>query len=215
MSRPPSQHQMSIRVKICGITSVEDARLAVEAGADLIGLNFYLPSPRCVSEQTARAICSLIPPRVWRVGVFVNAQREYVAALAEQLGLQAVQFHGDETAADCRGWRQKTIKAVRVGSQPLSLDWQDHPADYLLLDTYRPDRYGGTGASFARQRLAELPKDQRQRLILAGGLKPENVIAAIRTVRPWAVDVASGVERAPGQKDPDKLRAFIQYAKTA
>jgi phosphoribosylanthranilate isomerase len=206
---------MSIRVKICGITNVEDARLAVEAGADLIGLNFYPPSPRCVSEQTARAICALIPPTVWRVGIFVNAQRDHVAALAEQLGLHAVQFHGDETAADCRGWQQKTIKAVRVGSEPLSSDWHAHPADYLLLDTYRPGRYGGTGARFAWQRLAELPEDQRQRLILAGGLKPENVVAAIRTVRPWAVDVASGVERAPGQKDPDKLRAFIQYAKTA
>ncbi len=206
---------MSIRVKICGITTVEDARLAVEAGADMIGLNFYPPSPRWVSEQTARAICARIPPPVWRVGVFVNAQRERVATLAGQLGLHALQFHGDETAAECRGWPQKTIKAVRIGSQPLSLDWHTHPADYLLLDTYRPGRYGGTGVSFAWPRLAALAEDQRQRLILAGGLRPRNVAAAIRAVQPWAVDVASGVERAPGQKDPDKLRAFIQYAKTA
>lgn len=206
---------MSIRVKICGITTVEDARLAVEAGADLIGLNFYPPSPRSVSEQTARVICALLPPPVWRVGVFVNARRECVATLAEQLGLHALQFHGYGTPAECSGWRQKTIKAVRIGSQPLSPDWQAHPADYLLLDTYHPGRYGGTGVSFAWSRLAALTEDQRKRLILAGGLTPENVAAAIRAVRPWAVDVASGVENAPGHKDPDKLRAFIQYAKTA
>ena len=206
---------MTIRVKICGITNVDDARLAVEAGADLIGLNFYSPSPRYVSEPTARAICDLLPPSVWRVGVFVNAPRHQVAALAERLGLDAVQFHGDETVSDCRGWQQKTIKALRVGAEPLLPDWSTHPADYVLLDTYRPGRYGGTGTSFVWSRLAGLPEDQRQRLILAGGLTPENVTTAIRTVQPWAVDVASGVERAPGHKDADKLRAFIQYAKTA
>ena len=209
---------MSVRVKICGITNVEDARLAVEAGADLIGLNFYPPSPRCISESTAREIRAVLPATVWSVGVFVNADREHIVALTERLNLHAVQFHGDETQTDCSGWSQKTIKAARVGSEdPLgpSLEWEAYLTDYILLDTYRPGRYGGTGETFAWERLAHFSAAQRQRIILAGGLTSENVAAAVHAVQPWAVDVASGVESAPGRKDPEKLRAFIHYAKTA
>lgn len=207
---------MSVRVKICGLTNVKDARLAVEAGADLIGLNFYPSSPRYISESTAREIRAALPETVWSVGVFVNAEREHIAILAERLDLDAVQFHGDETHADCSDWSQKTIKAARIGSEEdLSLEWEAYPTDYILLDTYRRGRYGGTGETFAWEAAANLSGAQRQRIILAGGLTPKNVAAAIRTVQPWAVDVAGGVESAPGRKDPEKLRAFIHYAKTA
>jgi phosphoribosylanthranilate isomerase len=206
---------MSVRVKICGITNVEDARLAVEAGANLIGLNFYPPSPHCISESTAREIRAALPVTVLSVGVFVNAEREQIATLAERLDLHAVQFHGDETPADCSGWSQKTIKAARINSEDPPLEWEAYPADYILLDAYRPGRYGGTGETFAWEHMANLSVAQRQRIILAGGLTPENVAAAVQAVQPWAVDVASGVESAPGRKDPEKLRAFIHYAKTA
>ena len=206
---------MSVRVKICGITNVEDACLAVEAGADLIGLNFYPPSPRCISEPTAREIRAVLPATVWSVGVFVNAEREQIVTLAGRLDLHAVQFHGDETHTDCSGWSQKTIKAARIGSEDPSLEWEAYPTDYILLDTYRPGRYGGTGETFAWEGVANLSVAQRQRIILAGGLTPENVTAAVQAVQPWAVDVASGVESTPGRKDPEKLRAFIHYAKTA
>ncbi len=206
---------MSVRVKVCGVTSVADAILAVQYGADLVGLNFYPPSPRCVSLPTALEIRAAIPEGVWCVGVFVNAEREWIASLARQLALQAVQFHGDEGEVDLRGWSCATIKAVRVRSDESFPEWEQFPADYLLLDTHRPGRYGGTGEAFAWERAAALPPQYVSRLILAGGLTPQNVATAVRALRPWAVDVASGVESAPGRKDPEKLRAFITNAKTA
>ena len=205
---------MSVRVKICGVTSVEDALLAVDCGADLIGLNFYPPSPRCVSLATAHAIRSVLPEHVWCVGVFVNAKRSYIATLHQELRLHAVQFHGDETSADVQNWPCTTIKAFRVPADGPLPDWQDFPVNYLLLDTHKPGRYGGTGEQFSWERLIMLSVDCRNRLILAGGLTPENVTEATRAVRPWAVDVASGVESTPGRKDPEKVRAFIANAKT-
>lgn len=205
---------MSVRVKICGVTSVADAQLAVDAGADLIGLNFYPPSPRYVSLSTAQAVRAVLPEHVWCVGVFVNAERAHVVALREQLRLHAVQFHGDETSADVQGWPCLTIKALRVPVEGPLPDWQQFPVNYLLLDTFRPGRYGGTGERFSWDHLTTLSRAFRQQLILAGGLTPENVAEAVRVVRPWAVDVASGVESAPGHKDPEKVRAFIANAKT-
>ena len=207
---------MSVRVKICGVTCVADALLAVECGADLIGLNFYPPSPRYVTLPIAQAIRAVIPMYTQCVGVFVNAACEDITALVEQVPLDAIQFHGDETATDIQGWTCMTIKAVRIpsdGTIPPPLE--DMPSTYLLLDTYRPGRYGGTGEVFTWDAAAALPQAVRQRLLLAGGLTPENVATAVRTVRPWAVDVASGVESTPGHKDPDKVRAFITNAKTA
>jgi phosphoribosylanthranilate isomerase len=205
---------VSVRVKICGVTSVEDALLAVDSGADLIGLNFYPPSPRYVPLTTAQTIRAAIPEHIWCVGVFVNAERAQIADLQTQLGLQAVQFHGDESSADVQHWPCLTIKALRVPVDGPLPDWQQFPVDYLLLDTHKPGRYGGTGQRFAWERLTALPEDCRNRLILAGGLTPANVAEAVHAVRPWAVDVASGVESAPGRKDPDKVRAFITNAKT-
>lgn len=205
---------MSVRVKICGVTSVADAQLAVDAGADLIGLNFYPPSPRYVSLSIAQAIRAVLPERVWCVGVFVNAERAHITALSEQLRLRAVQFHGDETSADVQGWSRLTIKALRVPVEGPLPEWQQFPVNYLLLDTHSPGRYGGTGERFSWDHLTTLPYAFRQQLILAGGLTPETVAEAVRVVRPWAVDVASGVESAPGHKDPEKVRAFIANAKT-
>ena len=206
---------MSVRVKICGVTSVADATLAAGCGADLIGLNFYPPSPRYVSPATARAIRAAVPPHIWCVGVFVNAGRAHIEALVEHVQLDAVQFHGDETAAEVWGWACATIKAVRIPDDGTVPPLGDIASSHLLLDTHRPGRYGGTGEVFAWDAAAALPQACRQRLLLAGGLTPENVAAAVRAVRPWAVDVASGVESAPGHKDPDRVRAFITNAKTA
>lgn len=205
---------MSVRVKICGVTSVADARLAVECGADLIGLNFYPPSPRFVSLSTAREIRAALPEHVWCVGVFVNAERALIVSLAKQLQFNAIQFHGDEAASDLQGWSCVTIKALRVPEDGARPDWEQFPSDYLLLDTHRPGRYGGTGEVFAWEHISALPSTCRDRLILAGGLTPENVSTAVHRVCPWAVDVASGVEFAPGRKDPEKVRAFITNAKT-
>ena len=206
---------MSVRVKICGVACVADALLAVECGADLIGLNFYPPSPRYVTPSMAQAIRAVIPPHIQCVGVFVNAAREHIAALVEQVYLNAIQFHGDETATEVQGWPCTTIKAMRIPADGTIPPLEDVPSTYLLLDTYRPGRYGGTGEVFAWDTAAALPQAVRQRLLLAGGLTPENVAAAVRAVRPWAVDVASGVESIPGHKDPEKVRAFITNAKTA
>jgi phosphoribosylanthranilate isomerase len=202
-------------VKICGVTSVADAVLAVQYGADLIGLNFYPPSPRYISLSVAREIRAAIPEGVWCVGVFVNAEREFVVSCVEHLALHAIQFHGDEKKADLQGWSCATIKAMRVRPDEPFPEWESVLTDYLLLDTHMPGRYGGTGEAFAWERAAALPPQCVSRLILAGGLTPQNVAAAVRTVRPWAVDVASGVESAPGRKDPEKLRAFLTNAKTA
>jgi len=207
---------MSVHVKICGITTVADARLAVQAGADLIGLNFYPPSPRCVSEPTAKAIRSILPQHIRCVGVFVNAEQERIAAYVRSLSLDAIQFHGDEDAAALKDWSVATIKVVRVGSEmSLPKQLEGIQADYLLLDTYSPRGYGGTGETFAWRHAATLPRLILDRTILAGGLNTENVVAAVEAVRPWAVDVASGVESAPGRKDAEKLHAFINNAKTA
>lgn len=207
---------MSVRVKICGVTCVTDALLAVEYGADLIGLNFYPPSPRFVTLPIAQAIRAALPNHIQCVGVFVNAPRAHIAALVAQVSLDVIQFHGDETAAEIHGWGVcETIRTVRIppeGTMPLL---EELSSTYLLLDTYRPGRYGGTGEVFEWDAAAALPYPVRQRLFLAGGLTLENVAAAVRTVRPWAVDVASGVESTPGHKDPQKVRAFITNAKTA
>jgi len=206
---------VSVRVKVCGVTSVADATLAVHLGADLIGLNFYPPSPRYLSCDIAKQIRAVIPSHVQCVGVFVNAERRQIAMLIEQLQLDLVQFHGDEQEDALLGLPCKTIKAIRVSQEGELPDVTRIPADYILLDTYKTGRYGGTGETFSWERVVPAIPQREKRLILAGGLTPENVTLAVQTVRPWAVDVASGVEFAPGRKDQEKMRAFITNAKTA
>ena len=200
---------MRTRVKICGITRVEDARATAAAGADALGLVFYEPSPRHVTLERAAEIARCLPPFVTKVGLFVNADRETVEAAVERVGIDLLQFHGDERAADCSGYSRPYIKAVRmkrgVDLRVARDTFRD--AAGLLLDAYEPGRPGGTGATFDWNRI---PADLTGEIILAGGLTADNVTEAVVTVRPFAVDVSGGVERAKGVKDPDKIKRFIR-----
>ena len=200
-----------VRVKICGITSVEDALLACELGADAIGLNFYSKSPRCISPYTASKIIRKLPPFVATVGVFVNWQAAPITALAKALGLAAAQLHGDErpqlTAEIAK--KVSVIKALHVGEgSALPAFAKYRGAAAFLLDAPHSGQYGGTGHT-TDWSLAHTAAESH-RILLAGGLTPENVAEAIRAVRPYAVDVTSGVESKPGRKDPAKLSAFFE-----
>jgi phosphoribosylanthranilate isomerase len=199
-----------VRVKICGVTNLEDALLAAELGAHAIGLNFYSESPRCVSPFTAAEIVRQLPPFVSTVGVFVNWDAAPVSALAAALRLSAVQLHGDESPELVAEIAKKisVVKAFRVGQgTALPLFSKYKSASAYLLDAGVTDKFGGTGQQTDWTRAAAAAKSHC--IVLAGGLTPENVAQAIQTVRPYAVDVASGVESKPGKKDPAKLRAFF------
>ena len=203
---------MAVKVKICGVTSVADAVAAVGFGADAVGVNFYGGSPRCVTRALAREIRHGLPAATCVVGVFVNAAREEVATVVEQVGLSALQFHGDEPPEACAGWGDLVvIKALRAGDADVATRAARYGVRYVLLDTASAD-YGGSGRVFDWRLAAAIPAG---RLVLAGGLTPDNVADAVRLLRPAAVDVASGVEVAPGRKDHGKIKAFIQAAKAA
>lgn len=207
-SRLASGAERRVRVKICGVTTLADGRLAAAAGADAVGLNFHRPSPRALSPEAAAAIVRGLPPFVATVGVFVDPAPEYVAAVLAAVPLDSLQFHGGEPAAFCRRFARPYIKALRVGANfrfgPLSRRYPD--AQALLLDTWAADRAGGTGESFD---WGKWPRSKRP-LILAGGLRPENVAVAVAATRPYAVDVASGVEgSALGRKAPEKIARFM------
>jgi phosphoribosylanthranilate isomerase len=200
-----------VRVKICGITNVEDALLACELGADAIGLNFYSKSPRCISPFTANKIVRKLPPFVSAVGVFVNWQAAPVTALAKALGLSAAQLHGDEPPQFITEIAKKVsaIKALHVGKGSAAPPFAKYRgATAFLLDAPHSGQYGGTGHSTDWSLAQTAAKSHR--ILLAGGLTPENVAEAILAVRPYAVDVTSGVEAKPGKKDPAKLRAFFE-----
>ena len=199
------------RVKICGITSPQDADTAVAAGADAIGLVFYPPSSRNVSVAQARAICERAPAFVSVVALTVDKPAEEIEMLLQQLPIDLLQFHGDETPEFCGQFGKPFLKALRVRPE---LDIEAEMARYsnarsILLDAYRKGVPGGTGESFDWQLI---PQQQRPRIVLAGGLNPDNVATAIAEVKPYAVDVSGGVESAPGVKDPQKVAAFIQQA---
>ncbi|MNF41426.1 N-(5'-phosphoribosyl)anthranilate isomerase [compost metagenome] len=197
-----------VRSKICGITRIEDALLAADAGADAIGLVFYARSPRAVEVQQARAIIAALPPFVTTVGLFVNASRDELNEILEAVPLDLLQFHGDETAADCAGYHRPYIKALRVRpGEDVAARCAEFPqAAGILLDTFVPGVPGGTGETFDWSLVPENPGCP---IILAGGLTAANVAAAIRQVRPWAVDVSGGVEASKGVKDAAKVRAFV------
>jgi phosphoribosylanthranilate isomerase len=202
------------RVKICGITRLEDARLAIELGAAALGFNFHEKSPRCLAPAEAWKILRKLPALVSTVGVFVNWDSASVIALAKSLRLSALQLHGDESAATTAECARHfpVIKAFRTESKFHLMQFKAHnAAASFLLDAAtseaKSEKYGGTGRladwKIAKRAAAKYP------ILLAGGLTPENIAEAIRTVRPYAVDVASGVESSPGKKDPGKLRAFL------
>lgn len=200
-----------VRVKICGITKLEDAKLAVELGAHAIGLNFYSQSPRSISPANAAELIDRLPPFVSTVGVFVNWEADPVVALCRALHLSAAQLHGDETpeVVNAVAAQLQVIKALRVGQGSQTPAYSKFRcAGAFLLDAAQQGQYGGTGTT-ANWHLARAAA-QSQRIILAGGLSPENVGEAIRVVRPYAVDVTTGVESRPGRKDPAKLRAFFE-----
>ena len=196
------------RVKICGITSVKDAISAVNAGADAIGLVFYAPSPRFVSILQAQQIVAAMPPFVSVVALFVNASTTEIEAILAQVRIDIVQFHGDETPADCAQIKLPYYKAIRVKADTNLLQYEAEfkHAKALLLDTYSEAAFGGTGQVFD---WAWIPKNLTKPVILAGGLVPENVHLAIQQVRPYAVDVSGGVEQSKGVKDSAKIAAFM------
>lgn len=201
------------RVKICGITSKEDALMAVAAGADAIGLVFYEPSPRAVTLKAAKEIVDVLPPFVSVVALVVNAQAEFINKLLADISADILQFHGDESGHFCEQFNKPFIKAIRMRPDlVLNECFQEYSqAQAVLLDAYQKGVPGGTGEVFDWQRIpAKCPKP----IILAGGLTPKNVSLAIEQVSPFAVDVSGGVELEPGVKDGSKVNAFTAAVNT-
>ncbi|HEX4836364.1 MAG TPA: phosphoribosylanthranilate isomerase [bacterium] len=197
---------MTVRVKICGIRRLPDALVAVEAGADAIGLNFWRPGRRYVAPETARAICRSLPPFVTRVGVFADEDPGVIREIADLCDLDALQLHGAESAEFCRQFDLPVIKGIKVRGEETLRELPRYRVAAFLLDAHVPGEMGGTGRTF-NWAIAARAGDAGP-VILSGGLTPENVTDAIRTVAPYAVDVASGVETG-GEKDHEKIRAFI------
>ena len=200
------------RIKICGITSVADALAVADSGADAIGLVFYEKSPRYVSTELAREIALSVPPFLSVVGLFVDAAPDYMESVMNAVPLSLLQFHGNETEAECRRWGARYLKAFRVRPEWPVTDMVSPygSASGFLLDSYRKGTPGGTGESFDWQLI---PRNLEKPVILAGGLDATNIAAAIRQVKPYAVDVSSGVEFQPGRKDHDKIKAFVSSAR--
>jgi len=205
---------MRTRVKICGITREQDAEAAVQFGADAIGFVFYEPSPRCVAVERAAAIARRLPPFVTTVALFVDAEPEVIAGVVDSVGVDLLQFHGQETADYCAQHRRPWIRAVRVRPETDLLAAQTEFASGrgLLLDAYRAGVPGGTGETFDWGRI---PREFAPRIVLAGGLDAQNVGDAVRRVQPFAVDVSGGVEAEKGIKDPQKIKAFIEEVRSA
>ncbi|MDD5538598.1 MAG: phosphoribosylanthranilate isomerase [Candidatus Omnitrophica bacterium] len=237
-----------VKVKVCGITNLRDARAAVAAGADFLGFVFYKKSPRYIAPVKAFRLISCLPRTVRKVGVFVNEDKERVKAIAAACGLDMVQFHGTETPAYVNAFKAcRVIKAVRVKGRRSLEGLDKYRADFFLLDTFRKGRFGGTGERFPWKLLAPLAQQpvrhklwrtgripprgrkdngamgfsswgstkKKTKFIVSGGLTPDNVGELLQVFKPYAVDVSSGVEKAPGKKDIGKIRQFIQKAKKA
>jgi len=205
---------MNVKVKICGVTNFADALAAVDAGADALGFMFYAPSPRCVTHERASEIIRELPPFVAKVGVFVNPTENEVRQAITECALDTLQFHGEEPPEFCRRFGLKVIKAFRIRDAESLRATAAYPAEAWLLDSYVAGQLGGTGARFNWDLATEAARVHRS-VILAGGITPENAAEAVRKVRPYGLDVSSGVESAPGKKDAVKVRAFITAAKTA
>jgi phosphoribosylanthranilate isomerase len=203
---------MKTRVKICGITNLADAQAAVEAGADALGFNFYEKSPRYVSLKTAAAISKQLPPFVMRVGVFVDAEADFILRAIGEAGLTMLQFHGDEPPEFCTQFRLMSMKAFRIRDEKSLAELPKYQTEAYLLDAFSSTTLGGTGEKFNWDLAIEAQKLGKP-IFLAGGLTPENVAEAVKKVQPFGVDVSSGVEMAPGKKDHAKVKEFISAAK--
>jgi phosphoribosylanthranilate isomerase len=201
------------RVKICGITNLEDALAAVEYGADAVGFVLYRQSPRYTEPSRVREIIRQLPPYVTTVGLFVDAQESEIRSTVEECGIDLIQFQGNEPPDLCHQFSQRAIKAIHVRDRESLVSLSRYRVRALLLDTYQEGEYGGTGKRFDWD-LAVAAKVAAGRIILAGGLTPENVREAVCKVHPYGVDVSSGVEgRVKGKKDHEKIRRFIEAAK--
>lgn len=206
---------MQTKIKICGTTNLDDALLAVELGADALGFVFYPKSPRYVKVREAANICNALPPFVAKVGVFVDELEYEIEKALHECLLNALQFHGDEPPGFCQKFAAKSIKAIRVRGEESLRAAAEYDVDALLLDTYTDESRGGTGRTFDWSLAVRAKEFLSAPIILSGGLTTANVQEAVRKVRPYAVDVASGVEREPGKKDPEKLRRFIELCKSS
>ncbi len=204
---------MKTQVKICGVTNVADGLVAAEAGADLIGLMFYEPSPRRVTLAQASEISQALPRYLVRVGVFVNPPPDLVMQAINDCQLTMLQFHGEEPSEFCTQFGLMSLKAIRIRDESSLQLLENYRTDAFLLDAHSRKGLGGTGEQFNWD-LAVKAQAYGRPILLAGGLTPENVAAAVQTVHPFGVDVSSGVESAPGIKDPAKVRAFIAAAKS-
>lgn len=202
-----------VHVKVCGITSLADARMCIDAGVDALGLNFWSGSVRRCTEPAAREIAQAVSGRVLLVGVFVNEQEAEIERLRDELSLGCVQLHGDESPAQLARFLPHAYKALRVRGADVEDEVARFGGEHVLLDAYVKGMPGGTGETFDWQ-LAKRIAGVRK-LTLAGGLTPENVADAVRAVRPFCVDTASGVELSAGVKDPVRVRAFVERAKQA
>lgn len=200
-----------VKVKICGITNIEDALHAAGCGADALGFVFFEKSPRCLTPEAARGIIAKLPPFVAAVGLFVNESPERIRQIADFCGLDLLQLHGDEGPADCDYAPRRVVKALRVKDAASLEGHAAYAVSALLLDAWVVGAYGGTGERFNWELAAAVARQRP--VILAGGLTAENVAEAVRTVRPYGVDVSSGIEASPGKKDPAKVEAFIRNAK--
>ena len=202
-----------VRVKVCGVTSLDDARMCVELGVDAIGLNFWPRSVRRCEPRVAREIVAALRGQALFVGVFVDADEAQIASTIEQVGLDCVQLHGAEPAALVARFLPHAYKALRVrGESPLE-QVRGYPGEHVLLDAYVPGVPGGTGAVFDWSLAREVALERK--LTLAGGLTPDNVALAVKEVRPYCVDTASGVEVGPGVKDRELVRRFVEQARGA
>ena len=209
---------MPVKIKVCGITNLADAEKSLEFGADILGFNFYPPSPRCIAPDKAREIIAHLPQDALNVALFVNEPKarvnEVLAAGRSPDGRQsfrALQFHGEEDGAYCQGWGVKVIKAFRIKERASLVALNGFPADYYLLDSFSAE-YGGSGQMFPWEWLDGIDSGK---ILLSGGLRADNVAQAIGKIHPYGVDVCSGVEARPGVKDHGKLKEFIAAAKGA
>jgi phosphoribosylanthranilate isomerase len=198
-------------IKICGVTNADDAVCAVDNGADAIGFNFYPSSTRFIVPEKAREISDALDASILRVGIFVNPARDYVETTIRQVGLNVIQFSGNETPDDISGFQVKVFKAIHITGVESLAAMKLYGVDAFLLDTHRDGDFGGTGETFDWD-VARKAK-QFGNVILAGGLNPRNVSAAVRLARPYGVDVSSGVEVRPGIKDRKKIKDFIRRAR--